>query len=95
MKIKSHRHVGIAMYYHGMCIVEALRDPELDPETHERYTVQLAKIRKRLSDLADHSEVNYRMYQRVVVMYKTTEYLLVVLFSSFFKNKCRKPRYLP
>lgn len=71
------------MYYHGMCIVEALRDPELDPETHERYTVQLAKIRKRLSDLADHSEVNYRMYQRVVVTYKNMEDLLVVFCSLF------------
>lgn len=68
------------MYYHGMCIVESLRDPELDPQVHEKYTIQLQKIRKRLSDLADHSEVNYRMYQRVVVTYKIIRYPLIALY---------------
>ncbi|GAA5806716.1 hypothetical protein MFLAVUS_000064 [Mucor flavus] len=61
-----HRHVGIAMYYHCIAVVESLRDPDLDPETREKYTCQLQKNRQRLSELADHSEVNYRMYQKVV-----------------------------
>lgn len=55
------------MYYHSIAVVESLRDPELDPETREKYTCQLKKNRKRLSELADHSEVNYRMYQKIVV----------------------------
>ncbi|KAI7874264.1 uncharacterized protein EV154DRAFT_486946 [Mucor mucedo] len=61
-----HRHVGIAMYYHSIAVVESLRDPSLDPEIREKYTCQLQKNRKRLSELADHSEVNYRMYQKIV-----------------------------
>lgn len=55
------------MYYHSISVVESLRDPDLDPETREKYTCQLQKNRKRLSELADHSEVNYRMYQKIVV----------------------------
>lgn len=65
--VYRHRHVGIAMYYHCISIVESLRDPELDPQTREKYTRQLEKNRKRLIELADHSEINYRMYQTVVV----------------------------
>ncbi|CEP16554.1 hypothetical protein [Parasitella parasitica] len=61
-----HRHVGIAMYYHCIAIVESLRDPGLDPSTRERYEKQLHKNEKRLNELATHSEVNYRMYHKVV-----------------------------
>lgn len=62
-----HRHVGIAIYYHSIAVVESLRNPNLDPEIREKYTCQLQKNQKRLSELADHSEVNYRMYHKIVV----------------------------
>ncbi|KAF1803065.1 hypothetical protein FB192DRAFT_1421030 [Mucor lusitanicus] len=61
-----HRHVGIAMYYHCIAIVESLRDPHLEPSTREKYEKQLYKNEKRLNELATHSEVNYRMYHKVV-----------------------------
>ncbi|KAI8980390.1 hypothetical protein BDB01DRAFT_851685 [Pilobolus umbonatus] len=61
-----HRHVGIAMYYHCMSIVDCLRDTNLDASTRLKYTTQLYDLEKRLGQLADHSEVNYRMYHRIV-----------------------------
>ena len=59
------------MYYHCISMVESLRDPDLDPELREKYNRQLQKNRMRLSELADHSEVNYRMYQTIVVSFNT------------------------
>lgn len=59
------------MYYHCISMVESLRDPDLDPELREKYNRQLQKNRMRLSELADHSEVNYRMYQTIVVSLNT------------------------
>ncbi|KAI8372185.1 hypothetical protein BD560DRAFT_434473 [Blakeslea trispora] len=61
-----HRHIGIAMYYHSIAIVESLRDPELDSVTREKYTKQLYKNESKLNDLATYSEVNYRMYHKIV-----------------------------
>lgn len=55
------------MYYHCIAIVESLRNPNLDPGTREKYEKQLYKNEKRLNELATHSEVNYRMYHKVVV----------------------------
>lgn len=55
------------MYYHCIAIVESLRNPNLDPSTREKYEKQLYKNEKRLNELATHSEVNYRMYHKVVV----------------------------
>lgn len=55
------------MYYHCIAIVESLRDPHLEPSTREKYEKQLYKNEKRLNELATHSEVNYRMYHKVVV----------------------------
>lgn len=75
--IFRHRHIGIALYYHGLGLVDCLRDPEsLSPETLEKYSSQLVKTRKRLSELADHSEVNYRMYQKVVVSKPKPSFLM-------------------
>ena len=65
-----HRHVGIAMYYHSISIVESLRDPNLDAAIREKYTRQLYKNEKKLNDLATYSEVNYRMYHKIVVTYR-------------------------
>lgn len=67
------------MYYHCIAVVESLRDPDLDPETREKYTRQLEKNRQRLIELADHSEVNYRMYQKVVV-----SFFFTCLFYFYF-----------
>ncbi|KAI9486524.1 MAG: hypothetical protein EXX96DRAFT_549376 [Benjaminiella poitrasii] len=61
-----HRHVGIAMYYHSMAIVESLRDSNIDPLNREKYEKQLKKNEARLNELAAHSEVNYRMYHKIV-----------------------------
>jgi hypothetical protein len=48
-------------------MIECLRDTDLDPETREKYTIQLNKNRNRIHELADHSEANYRMYEQIVV----------------------------
>lgn len=55
------------MYYHCIAIVESLRDPNLEPSIRDKYEKQLYKNEKRLNELATHSEVNYRMYHKVVV----------------------------
>lgn len=64
------------MYYHCIAIVESLRDPNLEPSIRDKYEKQLYKNEKRLNELATHSEVNYRMYHKVVV-------------SILFWDKCR------
>jgi hypothetical protein len=55
------------MYYHCIAIVESLKNENLDPHVEEKYRNQLFKCEKRLGQLANHSEVNYRMYHRMVV----------------------------
>lgn len=55
------------MYYHCIAIVESLRDPNLEPGIRDKYEKQLYKNERRLNELATHSEVNYRMYHKVVV----------------------------
>lgn len=50
-------------------MVESLRDPDIDPELKEKYENQLRLNERLLNELASHSEVNYRMYHKIVVRY--------------------------
>jgi hypothetical protein len=83
-----------------MALVDALREPDLlSPEVHEKYSNQLVKNRKRLSELADHSEVNYRMYQKVVVSNKkkyasvVSNYLTLLFFFIGSRGVYFRKRY--
>ncbi|KAL0077413.1 hypothetical protein J3Q64DRAFT_1769328 [Phycomyces blakesleeanus] len=68
----SHRHIGIALYYHSLSMIACIRDTEIDDSVRKMYLDQVAKNQTILSSWADHSEVNYRMYYKVVEAERST-----------------------
>lgn len=70
--IISHRHLALGIYYHTLALIEALRDPQLDPETREKYYNQVLLHERKLSDFAQYSAVNYRLYYTIIVSSKVT-----------------------
>ncbi|KAI8145982.1 hypothetical protein BJV82DRAFT_31161 [Fennellomyces sp. T-0311] len=62
----EHRHVGIAIFYHSIALIACIRDATLDEDTLEKYRTQVERNRQTLEEWASHSEINYRMYHKLV-----------------------------
>ena len=63
----EHRHVGIAIFYHSIALIACIRDATLEKKTLEKYRTQVERNRETLEEWASHSEINYRMYHKLVV----------------------------
>lgn len=61
-----HRHIGIAIYYHSLAIIECLRDKNLEPEVREKYKAQLDAHKENFSILASYSNVNYGLNYKIL-----------------------------
>ncbi|CAO3666047.1 unnamed protein product [Rhizopus microsporus] len=61
-----YRHIGIAMYYHSLSLIECMREPELDPETREKYKMRLEGYKEKLGIMAAHSYVNYGLHYKIL-----------------------------
>ncbi|KAI9029591.1 hypothetical protein CLU79DRAFT_734877 [Phycomyces nitens] len=68
----SHRHIGIALYYHSLAMVACIRENSIECSVRKMYFEQVARNQAILSSWADHSEVNYRMYYKVVEAERST-----------------------
>ena len=65
--IFRHRHIGIAIYYHSLAIIECLRDKNFEPEVREKYKAQLDAHKENFSILASYSNVNYGLNYKILV----------------------------
>ncbi|KAI9243547.1 hypothetical protein BDA99DRAFT_530153 [Phascolomyces articulosus] len=74
----EHRHYGIAIFYHSISMIACIRDTKnVDEETRNKYRTQIKKNQKTLDEWATHSEINYRMYHKLVeAELSTLEYSL-------------------
>ncbi|KAI9489290.1 hypothetical protein BDB00DRAFT_843739 [Zychaea mexicana] len=62
----EHRHIGIAIFYHSIAMIACIRDTNLDDATRENYRAQVERNQQTLDEWATQSEINYRMYYKLV-----------------------------
>lgn len=71
------------MYYHSLSLIECMREPELDPETREKYKMRLEGYKEKLGIMAAHSYVNYGLHYKILVNIENntkTTYITKLLF---------------
>ncbi|KAI7857581.1 hypothetical protein BDC45DRAFT_566037 [Circinella umbellata] len=65
VKHPEHRHYGIAIFYHSIAMIACIRD-NVDEDTISKYRIQIEKNQQALNEWATQSEINYRMYHKLV-----------------------------
>ena len=68
VKHPEHRHYGIAIFYHSIAMIACIRD-DVDEVTMSKYRIQIEKNQQALDEWATQSEINYRMYHKLVVIF--------------------------